>query len=151
MQILGREYLSSHLISFFRFQYITTWATILLTEYDVNIYWLGSLFSNVFMLFLHEIMICSACFCHFLLTLASFLVLGTIRSAVGSAQLLISQKFEQFRGLCNENLVSFCWSTIWFYLHLFLLNTFVVQINICWRYGTVKCLIWSSSSHSFSL
>lgn len=33
-------------------------------------------------------------------------VLGTIRSAVGSAQLLISQKFEQFRGLCNENLVS---------------------------------------------
>uniref|UniRef100_A0A3Q4IFE1 Discs, large (Drosophila) homolog-associated protein 4a n=1 Tax=Neolamprologus brichardi TaxID=32507 RepID=A0A3Q4IFE1_NEOBR len=30
--------------------------------------------------------------------------LGTIRSAVGSAQLLISQKFEQFRGLCNENL-----------------------------------------------
>lgn len=31
-------------------------------------------------------------------------VLGTIRSAVGSAQLLISQKFEQFRGLCNENL-----------------------------------------------
>ncbi|XP_029011769.1 disks large-associated protein 4 isoform X2 [Betta splendens] len=31
-------------------------------------------------------------------------VLGTVRSAVGSAQLLISQKFEQFRGLCNENL-----------------------------------------------
>ncbi|XP_049436922.1 disks large-associated protein 4 isoform X2 [Epinephelus fuscoguttatus] len=31
-------------------------------------------------------------------------VLGTIRSAVGSAQLLITQKFEQFRGLCNENL-----------------------------------------------
>ncbi|XP_070824215.1 disks large-associated protein 4 isoform X2 [Chaetodon trifascialis] len=31
-------------------------------------------------------------------------VLGTIRSAVGSAQLLMSQKFEQFRGLCNENL-----------------------------------------------
>ncbi|XP_072305265.1 disks large-associated protein 4 isoform X3 [Eucyclogobius newberryi] len=31
-------------------------------------------------------------------------VLGTIRSAVGSAQLLIAQKFEQFRGLCNENL-----------------------------------------------
>lgn len=35
-------------------------------------------------------------------------VLGTMRSAVGSAQLLISQKFEQFRGLCNENLVSNC-------------------------------------------
>lgn len=35
-----------------------------------------------------------------------FAVLGTIRSAVGSAQLLMSQKFEQFRGLCNENLVS---------------------------------------------
>ncbi|CAL9703328.1 unnamed protein product [Knipowitschia caucasica] len=31
-------------------------------------------------------------------------VMGTIRSAVGSAQLLIAQKFEQFRGLCNENL-----------------------------------------------
>ncbi|XP_074499817.1 disks large-associated protein 4 isoform X3 [Sebastes fasciatus] len=31
-------------------------------------------------------------------------VLGTIRSAVGSAQLLITKKFEQFRGLCNENL-----------------------------------------------
>ncbi|KAM3871901.1 disks large-associated protein 4 [Diretmus argenteus] len=31
-------------------------------------------------------------------------VLGTIRSAVGSAQLLISKKFQQFRGLCNENL-----------------------------------------------
>ncbi|XP_034551705.1 disks large-associated protein 4 isoform X2 [Notolabrus celidotus] len=31
-------------------------------------------------------------------------VLGTIRTAVGSAQLLIAQKFEQFRGLCNENL-----------------------------------------------
>ncbi|XP_077405164.1 disks large-associated protein 4 isoform X2 [Vanacampus margaritifer] len=33
-------------------------------------------------------------------------VLGTIRSAVGSAQLLISKKFEQFRGLCNENLIA---------------------------------------------
>ncbi|XP_063742546.1 disks large-associated protein 4 [Eleginops maclovinus] len=31
-------------------------------------------------------------------------MLGTIRSAVGSAQLLITKKFEQFRGLCNENL-----------------------------------------------
>ncbi|XP_056130667.1 disks large-associated protein 4 [Lampris incognitus] len=31
-------------------------------------------------------------------------VLGTIRSAVGSAQLLMSKKFQQFRGLCNENL-----------------------------------------------
>ncbi|XP_028308998.1 disks large-associated protein 4 [Gouania willdenowi] len=31
-------------------------------------------------------------------------VLGTIRSAVGSAQLLMTQKFEQFRGLCKENL-----------------------------------------------
>ncbi|XP_061591394.1 disks large-associated protein 4 isoform X2 [Cololabis saira] len=31
-------------------------------------------------------------------------VLGTIRSAVGSAQLLITKKFEQFRGLCKENL-----------------------------------------------
>jgi len=33
-------------------------------------------------------------------------VLGKIRSAVGSAQLLMSQKFQQFRELCEENLVS---------------------------------------------
>ncbi|GAA6073257.1 disks large-associated protein 4 isoform X1 [Tachysurus ichikawai] len=33
-------------------------------------------------------------------------VLGKIRSAVGSAQLLMSQKFQQFRGLCEQNLVS---------------------------------------------
>lgn len=31
-------------------------------------------------------------------------VLGKIRSAVGSAQLLMSQKFQQFRGLCEDNL-----------------------------------------------
>ncbi|XP_036388398.1 disks large-associated protein 4-like isoform X2 [Megalops cyprinoides] len=31
-------------------------------------------------------------------------VLGKIRSAVGSAQLLMSQKFQQFRGLCDQNL-----------------------------------------------
>ncbi|KAI4900023.1 hypothetical protein NFI96_023289 [Prochilodus magdalenae] len=31
-------------------------------------------------------------------------ILGKIRSAVGSAQLLMSQKFQQFRELCNENL-----------------------------------------------
>ncbi|KAJ8346209.1 hypothetical protein SKAU_G00304020 [Synaphobranchus kaupii] len=31
-------------------------------------------------------------------------VLGKVRSAVGSAQLLISQKFQQFRGLCDQNL-----------------------------------------------
>ncbi|XP_041103775.1 disks large-associated protein 1-like isoform X1 [Polyodon spathula] len=31
-------------------------------------------------------------------------VLGKIRSAVGSAQLLISKKFQQFRELCEENL-----------------------------------------------
>lgn len=33
-------------------------------------------------------------------------VLGKIRSAIGSAQLLMSQKFLQFRELCEENLVS---------------------------------------------
>lgn len=32
-------------------------------------------------------------------------MLGKVRSAVGSAQLLISQKFQQFRGLCDQNLV----------------------------------------------
>ncbi|XP_061113651.1 disks large-associated protein 4-like [Conger conger] len=31
-------------------------------------------------------------------------VLGKIRSAMGSAQLLMSQKFQQFRGLCDQNL-----------------------------------------------
>ncbi|XP_051955673.1 disks large-associated protein 4-like [Xyrauchen texanus] len=31
-------------------------------------------------------------------------VLGKIRSAVGSAQLLMSQKFQQFLGLCEQNL-----------------------------------------------
>lgn len=36
------------------------------------------------------------------------LVLGKMRSAVGSAQLLMSQKFQQFRELCEENLVSTC-------------------------------------------
>lgn len=34
------------------------------------------------------------------------IVLGKMRSAIGSAQLLISQKFQQFRELCEENLVS---------------------------------------------
>uniref|UniRef100_G1R2H9 DLG associated protein 4 n=1 Tax=Nomascus leucogenys TaxID=61853 RepID=G1R2H9_NOMLE len=33
-----------------------------------------------------------------------FPVLGKVRSAVGSAQLLMSQKFQQFRGLCEQNL-----------------------------------------------
>lgn len=32
-------------------------------------------------------------------------VLGKIRSAVGSAQLLMSQKFQQFYWLCQQNLV----------------------------------------------
>ncbi|XP_056254505.1 disks large-associated protein 4 isoform X5 [Seriola aureovittata] len=31
-------------------------------------------------------------------------VLGKVRSAVGSAQLLMTQKFQQFRGLCEQNL-----------------------------------------------
>uniref|UniRef100_A0A8B9GW06 Discs, large (Drosophila) homolog-associated protein 4a n=1 Tax=Astyanax mexicanus TaxID=7994 RepID=A0A8B9GW06_ASTMX len=31
-------------------------------------------------------------------------ILGKIRSAVGSAQLLMAQKFQQFRELCEENL-----------------------------------------------
>lgn len=33
-------------------------------------------------------------------------VLGKIRSAVGSAQLLMSQKFQQFYWLCQQNMVS---------------------------------------------
>ena len=58
----------------------------------------------------------SRCSCQLIVDLSYrllFAVLGTIRSAVGSAQLLISQKFEQFRGLCNENLVSV--SVVWPY------------------------------------
>ncbi|XP_072426452.1 disks large-associated protein 1 isoform X1 [Chiloscyllium punctatum] len=31
-------------------------------------------------------------------------ILGKIRSAIGSAQLLMSQKFQQFSGLCEENM-----------------------------------------------
>lgn len=34
------------------------------------------------------------------------IVLGKVLSAVGSAQLLMSQKFQQFHGLCEQNLVS---------------------------------------------
>uniref|UniRef100_A0A4W3JD67 DLG associated protein 1 n=1 Tax=Callorhinchus milii TaxID=7868 RepID=A0A4W3JD67_CALMI len=32
-------------------------------------------------------------------------ILGKIRSAIGSAQLLMSQKFQQFSGLCEENMI----------------------------------------------
>lgn len=64
--------------------------------------------------------------------LCVFLVLGTVRSAVGSAQLLMAQKFQQFRGLCNENLVSgpirflhsYPYLNSCFYLHKFILTTF---------------------------
>lgn len=44
--------------------------------------------------------LCLFVFCAFLSA-----VLGKVRSAVGSAQLLMSQKFQQFRGLCEQNLV----------------------------------------------
>lgn len=39
-------------------------------------------------------------------SVSMLIVLGKMRSAVGSAQLLMSQKFQQFRELCEENLVS---------------------------------------------
>ena len=39
-------------------------------------------------------------------TLCVSAVLGKIRSAVGSAQLLMSQKFQQFYWLCQQNMVS---------------------------------------------
>lgn len=41
----------------------------------------------------------------FFFFLSLTVVLGKIRSAVGSAQLLMSQKFQQFQGLCEQNLV----------------------------------------------
>ncbi len=41
-------------------------------------------------------------------------VLGKVRSAVGSAQLLMSQRFQQFRGLCEQNLVSVSIRNIYF-------------------------------------
>ena len=53
-------------------------------------------------------MCCNSCV-HFLknrLSVSVLIVLGKMRSAIGSAQLLISQKFQQFRELCEENLVS---------------------------------------------
>lgn len=40
------------------------------------------------------------------LSLSLPIVLGKVLSAVGSAQLLMSQKFQQFHGLCEQNLVS---------------------------------------------
>lgn len=33
---------------------------------------------------------------------------GNLRSSVGKANLLITQKLNQFRGLCHKNMVSFC-------------------------------------------
>lgn len=42
----------------------------------------------------------------FKISLCVCLVLGKVRSAVGSAQLLMSKKFKQFQGLCEQNLVS---------------------------------------------
>lgn len=42
----------------------------------------------------------------FVNSVSVLVVLGKMRSAIGSAQLLISQKFQQFRELCEENLVS---------------------------------------------
>lgn len=45
-------------------------------------------------------------YCLFLNSVSVLVVLGKMRSAVGSAQLLMSQKFQQFRELCEENLVS---------------------------------------------
>ncbi|XP_016313575.1 disks large-associated protein 4-like [Sinocyclocheilus anshuiensis] len=38
------------------------------------------------------------------LSVSLSVVLGKVRSAVGCAQLLMSQKFQQFRGLCDQNL-----------------------------------------------
>lgn len=40
-------------------------------------------------------------------------VLGKIRSAVGSAQLLMSQKFQQFYWLCQQNLVRHHKAYVW--------------------------------------
>ena len=33
-------------------------------------------------------------------------ITGKIRAAAGKARLLVRQKFKQFEGLCNQNLVS---------------------------------------------
>lgn len=46
------------------------------------------------------------CFCPMFVFFVPPPVLGKIRSAVGSAQLLMSQKFQQFYWLCQQNLVS---------------------------------------------
>lgn len=57
-------------------------------------------------------MCCHTCVSIFVLSS----VLGKVRSAVGSAQLLISQKFQQFRGLCEQNVVRikpFCGASLY--------------------------------------
>lgn len=86
-------------------------------------------------------------------------VLGKIRSAVGSAQLLMSQKFQQFYWLCQQNLVS-CASAVPLghcALHVcalymyFLNNKKVIDIVSClrcqpgkWRapHELVSCFKW---------
>ena len=35
-------------------------------------------------------------------------IVGQIQTSIGKGQLLINQKFKQFRGLCDKNIVCIC-------------------------------------------
>ncbi len=57
-------------------------------------------------------------------------VLGKVRSAVGSAQLLMSQRFQQFRGLCEQNLVSVSIRNIYFLSIIIIIIIIIMQLYI---------------------
>lgn len=73
-------------------------------------------------------------------------VLGKVRSAVGSAQLLMSQKFQQFRGLCEQNLV--CMMQHFHSTHLHRNNT---QIQAPKPSQSLFCFDQHSRSHNWQL
>ena len=56
----------------------------------------------------------------------SFVASGKIRAAIGKANLLTSKKFKQFRGLCEQNLVS---------------NKFL-NINFCPLYSDISIYVY---------
>lgn len=72
-------------------------------------------------------------------------VLGKVRSAVGSAQLLISQKFQQFRGLCEQNLVCikpFCDTSLQVCMDM-KLTPRIPNPRTLFRPNKIQCYIWA--------
>ncbi len=66
-------------------------------------------------------------------------VLGKVRSAVGSAQLLMSQRFQQFRGLCEQNLVSVSIRNIYF-LSIIIMQLYILRLmKMVYVYKIIKC------------